>query len=307
MRAAHQTAFIVVLFLTALAYSASAQAPAEVRLELEQINRRIEHNYVTENSDSLSSWYTERLTFFPEYKPAIFNSKNLKKFYKDWFKAVEVKTYQKKIVTVELLGDYLLEIGTFSSNYLSARQTPLEYNGKYLIMWQKDPNRKWRIMSEAFGANTYLDAVAVPYATVQVSESTISAKNEVSPALLAEVEEFNAAVIKAVTDGDGEARANGFTPDGIYLPHFETILSGKDVIRPYMLKTYRPGALIKVAHSYNRIYDLGNYVFVNGHFKGSWGNAANGGKLEGNMSNLMKRTENGKLLMHRQIGNNDRQ
>jgi hypothetical protein len=73
-----------------------------------------------------------------------------------------------------------------------------------------------------------------------------------------------------------------------------------------MLKTYKPGGGLFVKHTFNRVYDLGDYIFVNGHFKGSWRNAARAGTFEGNMSNLMKRQKNGLLLMHRQIGNNDR-
>lgn len=61
-----------------------------------------------------------------------------------------------------------------------------------------------------------------------------------------------------------------------------------------------------VKHYYNRIYDLGDYVFVVGQYKGGWGNSTKGGRFEGNMSNLLKRTKEGKLLMHRQAGNRDR-
>jgi hypothetical protein len=78
-----------------------------------------------------------------------------------------------------------------------------------------------------------------------------------------------------------------------------------DAIRPKMLKTYTSSSAFIVKHTYNRIFDLGNYVFVNGHYKGGWGDTTNGGQFEGNMSNLMKRTKNGKLLMHRQAGNRD--
>jgi hypothetical protein len=76
-------------------------------------------------------------------------------------------------------------------------------------------------------------------------------------------------------------------------------------IRPKMLKTYTPKMPYIVKHYYNRVYDLGGYVFVVGQYKGGWGDSTKGGRCEGNMSNLLKRTKNGKLLMHRQAGNRD--
>jgi ketosteroid isomerase-like protein len=278
----------------------------EVRIEIEAINSKIEQLYQTENVQLLVNLYAEQLTFFPEYKPAVFDSKKLKSFYTDWFKTVQTKSYKKKIYKVEVLSNYILEMGNFNSAYITATNSPLYYNGKYMILWKRDKKGNLRIVSEAFGSDKYIEPENVPYSAVQVQENNLEAKDDISKELMAEIEEFNAEVIKAVMDGNGEARAKGFTKDGIYMPHFDLILDGMDAIRPYMLKTYTPGSLIKVKHTYNRIYDLGEYVFVNGHFKGSWGDTTNGGKLEGNMSNLMKRNENGMWLMHRQIGNNDR-
>jgi hypothetical protein len=51
---------------------------------------------------------------------------------------------------------------------------------------------------------------------------------------------------------------------------------------------------------------LVEFVFINGHFKGGWGDQSTGGHFEGNVSNLMQREKNGKLLMYRQLANNGR-
>jgi hypothetical protein len=113
-------------------------------------------------------------------------------------------------------------------------------------------------------------------------------------------------VLKAVASGDGNTRAEGFTKDAILLSNFDSILVGMENIRPKMLKTYTPNMSYHVKHNYNRIYDLGDYVFVVGQYKGGWGDSTNGGRFEGNMTNLLKRGKNGKLLMHRQAGNRDK-
>ncbi|MDJ1479945.1 hypothetical protein QNI16_05565 [Cytophagaceae bacterium YF14B1] len=275
------------------------------RVELEAINSRIEHLYVTENVNALTSLYASQFTFFPEYKPAIFEMKALNQFFKDWFTAGDVKTYKKKITTVEIYSGHLLELGTFSFHYSSTKNPQGEYKGNYMVLWQTDNKGKLSIVSETFGADTYIEPEIVPYADVQVEETNFTAIAKVSKTLITEIEEFDAVVLKAVANGDGNARADGFTQDAILLSNFDSIRVGMDHIRPKMLKTYTPDISFRVKHYYNRIYDLGEYVFVAAQYKGGWGDSTKGGRFKGNMSNLLKRTQNGKLLMHRQAGNRD--
>jgi ketosteroid isomerase-like protein len=276
------------------------------RIELEAINSKIEQLYLAEDVNTLSSLYARQFTFFPEYKPAIFEIKALEKFFKDWFTAGDVKIYKKNIFAVELYSDHLLEVGTFSFHYSSIENPQGEYKGNYMVLWKSDNGGKLSIISETFGADTYIEPEVVPYADVQVEETNFAATDNVNKKLIAEIEEFDAVVLKAVANSDGNARADGFTKDAILLSNFDSIRVGMENIRPKMLKTYTPNMSYIVKHYYNRIYDLGDYVFVVGQYKGGWGDSIKGGRFEGNMSNLLKRTKDGKLLMHRQAGNRDR-
>lgn len=279
--------------------------PDDSRIELEAINSRMEQLYLTEDVNTLTSLYASEFTFFPEYKPAIFEIKALNNFFKDWFTAGDVKMYKKKISAVEVYSEYLLELGTFNLRYSSVKNPQDEYKGNYMVLWKSNNKGKLSIISETFGADTYIEPEVVPYANVRVEATNFTATDNVDKKLIAEIEEFDAVVLKAVANGDGNARAEGFTKDAILLSTFDSILVGMENIRPKMLKTYTPGISYIVKHYYNRIYDLGDYVFVVGQYKGGWGDSINGGRFEGNMANLLKRTENGKLLMHRQAGNRD--
>lgn len=273
------------------------------RIELEVINSKMEQLYLAEDALGLTSLYASQFTFFPEYKPAIFEINSLSKFFNDWFTAGDIKIYKKKISTVEVYSGHLLELGTFSFHYSSAKNPQGEYKGNYMVLWKIDNDRKLSIISETFGADTYIEPEVVPYVDVQVEETNFAAIDNVNKKLINEIEEFDAVVLKAVANGDGYARADGFTNDAILLSTFDSIHVGMENIRPKMLKTYTPNMSYIVKHYYNRIYDLGDYVFVAGQYKGGWGDSTKGGRFEGNMSNLLKRTKNGKLLMHRQAGN----
>ena len=107
----------------------------DCRIQLESINSRIEQLYLTEDVNALTSLYASQFTFFPEYKPAIFEIKALNKFFNDWFTAGDVKTYKKKISTVEIYSDHLLELGTFSFHYSSMKNLQGEYKGNYMVLW----------------------------------------------------------------------------------------------------------------------------------------------------------------------------
>ncbi|WP_348085434.1 hypothetical protein [Dyadobacter sp.] len=276
------------------------------RIKLEAINNRIEQLYLTEDVNALTSLYASQFTFFPEYKPAIFEIKALNKFFKDWFTAGDVRTYKKKIAAVEIYSDLLLELGTFTFHYSSIKNPQGEYKGNYMILWKSEKGGKLSIISETFGADTYIEPEVVPYADVRVEETNFTAIDHVSKKLIAEIEEFDAVVLKAVANGDAMARADGFTKDAILLSSFDSIHVGMESIRPKMLKTYTSNTSFIVKHYYNRIYGLGDYVFVAGQYRGGWGDSTEGGRFEGNMSSLLKRSKNGKLLMHRQAGNRDR-
>lgn len=310
MKICIQSTLIVITMICTVTYDSRSQGLAdktdgEWRTRIEAMNNKVEQLYLMEDVNALTSLYTEQLTFFPEYKVAIYDIKTLASFFKDWFKGGSVNAYKKKIHAVEPIADHILETGTFNVRYSSMHQSQGEYKGQYMILWKTDNAGKLSIVSEIFGSNTYIEPQLVPYADVEVKENNFVAKHHVSQQLQDEVVNFDKVLLKAVAEGDGETRAKGFTNDAVLMSNFDTLRVGMENIRPKLLNTYKPGFSYIVKHTYSRIYDFGNYVFVNGHYKG--GDVINGGKFEGKMSNLMKRDENGKLLMHRQKGNRDKQ
>ena len=275
------------------------------RLEIEALNDKIEQLFIRKNINMLVGLYADEFTYFPEYKPAIFKSNELKEFLTDWFKAANIKTYKKKIYQVEVYSGYVLEMGTFRFDYFAIDKKDKEYEGHYMILWKRNGSGRLSIVSETFGANKYIEPQDVPYASVKLVKSSVTPTPRVIDQIYTDVLAFDAIVLKAVAEGDGDARAKGFTEDAILMANFDSIRVGMEAIRPKMLKTYTMDVSYKVNHTYFRVYDLGEYVFVTSHYKGGWGDTINGGRFEGNISNLMKRNGNGKLLMHRQAGNRD--
>ena len=275
-----------------------------LQVELEAIDSTMAVCYVDANADSLVGFYDKKCTYLPEYKPPIYETRDIQKFYANWFKSQRVNFYSKKIYSVETIADYVLEIGNFRIGYPTKLDSLNYYNGKYMNMWKRDNSGRLKIISEAFGSDKYVKPEDVPYATVEVKETGKLDESILSQKLLPEIAEFDRGVVKAVLTGDGEARANEFTIDGIYMPHFDSMQVGMERLKPYMLRTYTNSAITDVKDTFREIFDAGDFVFLSGHFKVGFANAGNKGSFEGNMSNLMKRGKNGKLLMYRQLAHN---
>jgi ketosteroid isomerase-like protein len=79
-------------------------------IEIKKSNEQFEQAVLNRNADSVVSFYTEDLTFFAEYKPALFDNKRLKAFYEDWFDVANISAYKKKTVAIEAVSNYLLEM-----------------------------------------------------------------------------------------------------------------------------------------------------------------------------------------------------
>jgi ketosteroid isomerase-like protein len=291
----------LILFLTTAI--ASAQINVSLKEEFDALHERMNSWYLDRNVDSLVSLYVDEPAFLPEYKSPIFSKEGVNTFYKNWFGDSPVLGVEKELYALEVYGDHVLELGNVKITHNDRMDSLRVYDAHYMILWQLT-NGGLKILSEAIGSQSYLEVHDVPWAHVQDHSNPRIATEDVSAKIMNEVSAVHAVVIKAVAEGDGETRANGFTMDAILLPNFETIYRGMDAIRPRMLKTYHPGVSFKVKHTFNRLWDLGDHVFVVGQYAGGWGDKKNGGYFRGNMSSLLKRTEDG-LRTHRELTNRD--
>ncbi|HSZ86850.1 MAG TPA: hypothetical protein VK787_12530, partial [Puia sp.] len=144
----------------------------------------------------------------------------------------------------------------------------------------------------------------MPYTPVTVKENDLLKKNMLGKDLAMEMQVVDSVMVRSILNGDGVARAKGFVDDGIYMPHFDKMQVGMKEIKPYMIRTYQRGFIISVINTYHEIFEAGDFVFLDGHFKVYLENANGRSSFEGDMSNLMIR-KNGQLLMLRQLAHND--
>jgi len=276
-------------------------AATETRSAIESLNRQIETAYRTKNAAALAAFYDKTVTYIPEYEPVLYGAADIKAFFTNWFHAADIKSYEKSIYEIVPIGsDYILESGTFVLDYA----TEQIYKGKYMIIWKRQPASSWKILAEAFGADTQVKSQDMPYASVTVPEKDPLDSTQVRPAFAPILDAFNKGVVRAVLEGDGEARAAEFCEDGIYMPHFDPMQIGMAKIRPYMLKTYKPNVFTYNTNTFREIFAAGDYAFLSGHFKVGSHRPGNDWGFEGNMCNLMKKCADGQWRIFRQLAHN---
>ncbi|HWD89532.1 MAG TPA: nuclear transport factor 2 family protein [Mucilaginibacter sp.] len=271
-------------------------------LRVQALNKKIETDLIKGNVTALTGLYSPDCRYLPEFSPTVFGRKHLKSFFDHWLNAGRVLTYSKSSHEVQQIGDYLLETGNFNIQYTVGKGDSRNYRGKYMTIWKRGNGGSLLVLAEAFGADHQVTPEDMPYPAGDVKENQ-QETFIVSAQLLPRLEAYDKMVVHSVLTGDGEARAAGFAPDGIYLPHFDPMQIGMAAIRPYMLKTYSPNTISYVRDTYRQFFDSGNFILLTGHFKVILNNANKSG-FEGNMLNLMKRYGDGKLLMYRQLAHN---
>lgn len=298
---------LIIFFIISCSHVSKNKDPEaeKIKAKLEMINKRIENCFEKKQVDSLVNFYAKEFYYLPEYKQAITNASYLKSFFKDWLDVVSIKNYEKKIYDVKLISSYACEIGTFNLDYLTQNRDKKNYTGKYMVMWKRNDDDSLQILSEIFGSDKQINAEKMPYASVVVKENDLLKKNFLGKRLDVEMETVDSLLVQSILNGDGYARAKGFADDGIYMPHFDKMLVGMSAIKPYMIKTYQRGFIASVINTYHEIFDVGDFVFLDGHFKVNLENSTSKSSFEGEMSNLMIREKNGKLLMFRQLAHND--
>jgi len=278
----------------------------DLRERISAINLQIDKWYQEKKVNSFMDLYHKDITFCPEYKPAIFNKTRLKKFYADWWQISTVNSYQKNIYEVKSFGDFVLEDGHFTLEYLDLDGISKQYDGMYFVIWKQDIKGRLSILSEGFCSDKYRQAMEMPYAKMEVEEQLDFPKNNIPKPLSKMIYEANDASIRIIESGDSEARITGFTDDAIYLHHYEKMMVEKEVLSSYLRKTYTAEAGIYVSHKLGRCYDFGNgYALVHGHYKGGW-KVNGGGTFEGNFLNIQRVEKDKTLKTYRSWTNNDR-
>ncbi|PIF29909.1 hypothetical protein CLU81_0293 [Flavobacterium sp. 9] len=303
--------WIVIMFL--LFSKSFGQEPISKDVEqwkekLKSINSELANAFVNKDINVVMKYYDDKEpTCMPEYYTAIYTKNGIKSYYEQWFENVTINTYKRDIYEVQLIKNYLIEIGTFTNNFTRNGGALFVYEGKYMNVWRIEKNQDLKLISEIWGANSAVDKSNFSFLKPQAS---IMPKLGVNKAISDEVNKRNKRIAELVKKRDGEKHATEFfEKDAIYMTYDTPMLVGIDNIKPYFQEHEKPNGVsidaIQIRAS--TMIALGKFVLEYGYYyvDVSWDNKKGRAIVTGKSTNLWKRDEKGILMLYRQMVNHD--
>jgi len=268
---------IVLCLLAAL----QTQAQHSYTQTLRVINKKIAAAYRHHDTVALLRIYADEAVSMPEYHLTLFGKKAIGNYLLKWMDSARVNSYSRRMHDITKVGNYLLETGTFSNKF-SLGKKAIDYDGKYLNIWQMKPGGGLQLISEITGT------VLLPRPMADQTRTAIQSMND--------------KVAELVVRRRGQDFAKYYTEDAIYMPYYMPMLIGKAAIDAYYRAHEDPKEGIDAVHiGATRIIDIGDYVLVDGYYKVDWRGGNAHGTVTGKNINVWKRDRDGNLLLFRQM------
>ena len=304
--------YLITIFLLFFAKSFSQEKTiknAEFYIEkLKVINNELADAFVNKNIDVVMQYYDDKEpTCMPEFHKALYTKNGIQYYYQQWFDKVKINTYKRAVFEVQLVKNYLIEIGTFANNFTKPDSSSFNYEGKYMNVWKIEKNGNLTLVSEIWGADTAVDKSNFSFIEQQASiMPTVKISKDVSD----EIRKRNELIAKLVKKREGEKHATElFTKDAIYMTYDTPMLIGMDNIKPYFTEHEKPNgvSIDFVQIKASTMINLVNFVVEYGYYyvDVSWDNKKTKATVTGKSTNLWKKDEKGVWMLYRQMVNHD--
>lgn len=149
------------LLLLALIFSFTAESFAQdkdmtqTRKWIEETASRLEEAMVNGDNDYLMNLYGDNVYSLPAYEPMVHGKANVMSNYKKMMESgFKFNTIDFEVVDVIGSGTMAIEIGTYDMNMsIPGMEDPIDDNGKYITVWEKDSAGNWKIAAEIWNSD----------------------------------------------------------------------------------------------------------------------------------------------------------
>jgi ketosteroid isomerase-like protein len=268
--------------------------------KLRVVNGQIAAAWLHHDTAALLRIYADEAVSMPEYHLTLFGKKAIAQYLQEWMDSATVNSYSRKTYDITKTGDYLVETGTFSNKF-SLRKKAVDYEGKYLDIWQIRPDGGLQLISEITGSTKNIDRSDLPLSTLQIPDTTLLPKPNADQTNKA-IQSLDDEVAELVVQRRGKDFAKYYATDAIYMPYYMPMQIGKASIDAYYIEHEDPNTKIDAVHIGSvRIIDVSDYVLVDGYYKVDWNGGSVHGSVTGKNINVWRRDHSGHLLLFRQM------
>lgn len=268
--------------------------------DLKTINTQMADALVHKDVKTLMRYYAEDAVYMPEHSKTLFRKNDIRRYYEQRFSTTSINDFKKQIFRTEVIKNYLIETGTFTSTIIKEGKAPYPYNGKYLNVWKTNEQGHLQLVSEIWGGTGYPER-----ANLYEPGGTWMPKLKKDD-LTKEVIARNGLITHAVVNRNAVEQSNYFMEDALYMPYYDTLYIGRKKIEHYFSAHYNPNvAFDTLMISTSKIINLDDVVIEYGYYYIVWNDSKNNGAITGKSTNIWRRNEKGDLMMYWQMVNHD--
>jgi ketosteroid isomerase-like protein len=146
---------ITMILLAFVATSGFSQTTDELKAKIMKINRQIAQAMVEGNTAISLGHYTKDAVSLPSYHKMVQGIDAIKKSNEEMMSSgMKVKSFEMNTVMVNSYGSMISEIGTYKmSMSMPGAPNPVEDQGKYLTLWEKQPDGSLKIKVETWNTD----------------------------------------------------------------------------------------------------------------------------------------------------------
>ncbi len=292
-------------FLLSLFLIASQTAISQTQLSKSKIIERLnQENEFIVNAE-LNSDLEKRLSVFgdnpicmPDHQVSMMGDEDLEHYFGTIFERRTLSKYDRTISDIFLLQDRCIEIGTYEkSGIYNQNNTPFTHKGKYMNLWKIDVKGELKLDIECWNYDNAVELVDPLLVALPTSGESTSyeVESSLTDQQIDGMEDAKILMSKGVNERDGHIRASIYHDDGVFMPHDQPMMVGKEEILAHMID-YNSGnvTIDSLAGGSQWAENLGEYILESSFYYVEWSMDEYSGVGRGKGLRLWRRTEDGK-------------
>ncbi|HXE89349.1 MAG TPA: SgcJ/EcaC family oxidoreductase [Terriglobales bacterium] len=109
---------------------------------------------VAKDAERFVTFYAPDASVFPPNAPLVTGKGNILAFWKEFFTSPGFAAgFTTTHIEVARSGDLAFETGTYTLTLNDAQGKPVTTDGKYVVVWKKQPDGKWKARADIFNSD----------------------------------------------------------------------------------------------------------------------------------------------------------
>ena len=128
---------------------------SDAKKYIEEMNKKIESAMIQGDIEAMNDYYADDIISLPSYEPMIKGkSKMMQKAKKEHDSGMKFNSVKFKTLEVFGSGNHVYEIGEYDITMVMPEMPqPMSDQGKYLTVWEKESDGKWKAVAEMWNTN----------------------------------------------------------------------------------------------------------------------------------------------------------